>query len=136
MSGSTRTTDTKGMNRIITGMLVAGFALLIAVPAWAGDACGRCRGCKATAAGAETPCGDTGCGPRYWGAVHDEPGCPDPCDACGRWRDCHGMPPAPEKFAPWQLPPGRGFQSGAAVGYASPPCSACRGCGPRLFWPF
>ena len=75
-------------------------------------------------------------GPRYWGAVHDEPWCPDPCDLCGRWRGCHGTPPKLEKFAPWQLPPGRGFMSGADVGYAAPNCGECQTCGPRIpgFW--
>ena len=96
-----------------------------------GSACG----CQPTAAGAETPCGDTGCGPRYWNAVHDEIWVPDPCDACNRWYGCNGVRQMPDMLAPWQLPPGRGFMSAEDVGYRAPgPCTTCRpGC---WFWPF
>ncbi|MCX7416060.1 MAG: hypothetical protein NTY25_06180, partial [Planctomycetia bacterium] len=77
--------------------------------------------------GVESPCGDTGCGPRYRGAVHEEPNCPDPCDACNRWRGCNGAREMPDMLAPWQLPPGRGFQSPAQTGYAvGGPCPECR----------
>ena len=110
-----RTTDTLGMKRTI---VIVGLALfsgwLAAAVVSAGDHCGRCGG---TAAGMETPCGNLGCGPRYWGAVHDEPPWPDPCDACGRWIGCHGSPQGPEMFAPWQLPPGRGFTPPCQLGY-------------------
>lgn len=92
-------------------------------------------GCRPTAGGAETPCGDTGCGPRYWNAVHDEIWVPDPCDACNRWYGCKGVRQMPDMLAPWQLPPGRGFMSPEDVGYRAPgPCTTCRpGC---WFWPF
>ena len=65
----------------------------------------------------ETPCGDTGCGPRYRGAVHEEANCPDPCDACNRWRGLSGVREMLDMLAPWQLPPGRGFRSPAEMGY-------------------
>ena len=123
------------MVRPVVTLVLVMFAAA-ATAARAGDAGGRRHGCRPTAAGTETPSGDTGCGPRYWGAVHDEPGCPDPCDACVRWRGCRGVTQGPEKLAPWQLPPGRGFQSGADVGYLSPRCEGCGGCGPRFPWRF
>lgn len=68
----------------------------------------------------------TGCGPRYWGAYHSEPLRCDPCDACNRWRGYCGGHEMPEKLAPWQLPPCRGFRSPAEVGYG--PVNVCRGC--------
>ena len=71
-----------------------------------------------------TPGGDTGCGPRYRGEKH-EPSRPDPCDACNRWRGCNGAREMPEMLAPWQLPPGRGFQPPAACGYRAGPCREC-----------
>ena len=89
--------------------------------------CGSCGGLAAT---------DCGCGPRYWGEK-DERGPPDACDGCARWRDCHGSMPTPEWLAPWQLPPGRGFRGGAAVGYQPAACGDCSpagGCGWKL-WP-
>jgi hypothetical protein len=93
----------------------------LAVTAEAGGACHACRGGMA---GATTPCGDTGCGPRYCGEKH-EPSRPDPCDACNRWRGCNGAREMPEMLAPWQLPPGRGFQPAAAFGYRAGPCRTC-----------
>ena len=95
------------------------------VPAGAIAAGHACRGCR----GATTPCGDTGCGPRYHGAVHEEPNTPDPCDACNRWRGCNGVRQSADMLAPWQLPPGRGFQSPEQVGWWGGPC---RTCGPRV----
>ena len=83
--------------------------------------CGPCGG----AAHATTPYGDLGCGPKYCGAVHDDPCGVDPCDSCNRWRGCNGAREMPEMLAPWQLPPGRGFRSGADVGYRPGPCTAC-----------
>lgn len=96
---------------------------------------GQPCGCRPTTGGAKTPCGDTGCGPRYWNAVHDEVWLPDPCDACNRWYGCNGARQMPDMLAPWQLPPGRGFMSAEDVGYRAPgPCTTCRpGC---WFWPF
>jgi hypothetical protein len=76
-------------------------------------ACGPCGG----VGGAETPYGDTGCGPRYCGAIHDDCSGVDPCDTCNRWYGCNGAREQPERLAPWQLPPGRGFQTAAEVGY-------------------
>lgn len=80
--------------------------------------------------GSATPYGDTGCGPRYCGAKYDEPWTRDPCDACNRWRGCHGARQMTDMLAPWQLPPGRGFRNAADVGYAGNggggPCAECR----------
>lgn len=110
---------------------VATLGLVVGILAQAALAGGTCRSCR-TAGGAPTPYGDTGCGPRYWGAVHDELRCPDPCDACGRFtgRGCQRLQQPPEMLAPWQLPPGRGFQPASACGYAAP--GGCGGCGPGL----
>lgn len=94
--------------------------------------CGPCRACGPCggAGGTVTPYGDTGCGPRYCGAKHDETWSPDPCDACNRWRGCNGAGERPDMLAPWQLPPGRGFQTAAEIGYAGNggggPCLECR----------
>ena len=118
------------MHRIIVGLA---FLTLWSV-ASAGEPCGACSHCKKTAAGNETPYGDTGCGPRYCGAKHEECWAPDPCDACVRWKGCNGARQMPEKLAPWQLPPGRGFQSGADVGYRAAPCGTCNPCGPKFPW--
>jgi len=91
--------------------------------------CQTCAPCGG-AGGAVTPYGDTGCGPRYCGAKHDQPWTPDPCDACNRWRGCNGAHERPEVLAPWQLPPCRGFQTAAEIGYAGNggggPCLDCR----------
>lgn len=106
-------------------VIASASAAFAGAPARAGDAC-RCRACGPGVAGAETPYGDTGCGPRYRGEIH-EPSCPDPCDACNRWRGHHGGAQAAERLAPWQLPPGRGFMSAEQVGYDTR--SACRRCG-------
>ena len=136
-SSATRATDTQRMTRIfVVIMLTVAAVALVPAGTRAGDPCGKCSACKQTAAGDETPCGDTGCGPRYCGAVHDESRCPDPCDCSGRWRGCNGTRQGPEKLAPWQLPPGRGFQSGEDVGYLAPRCGGCQTCGPRFPWFF
>ncbi|MFM7292902.1 MAG: hypothetical protein ACKOWG_20425 [Planctomycetia bacterium] len=117
-------------------LLVGGGITFFSHPAAASELlkkdCGPCRACGPCggAAGASTPYGDTGCGPRYCGAKHDEPWTPDPCDACNRWRGCNGARERPDMLAPWQLPPGRGFQTAAQVGYAGNgsggPCLECR----------
>jgi hypothetical protein len=128
------TTDTSGMNRSIRMIvprlaagvvsLVALLALLLgAVPASAGEPCGPCRGCGHTAGGHDY--GGTGCGPRYWGAVREDPHCVDPCDGCVRWRGCHGGRQAPDMLVPWQLPPGRGFLTAEQVGWRLGPCRTC-----------
>jgi len=104
-------------------------ATLALAAARGGEApCGRCG---SPAAGLATPCGETGCGPRYRGAIHDEPGVPDPCDGCGNWIGCDGSRPPPEMLAPWQLPPGRGFTRPADLGYTRPigVCGEGLGCG-------
>jgi hypothetical protein len=120
------------------GCLAIVIAAMLANASRAAEPCRSCGPARKTAAGAETPYGDTGCGPRYWGAVHEEPACPDPCDCCVRWRGCHGTGPSLEKFPPWQLPPGRGFVPAEGVGYETGPCAACQTCGPRWtslrFW--
>lgn len=117
-------------------LLVGGGITFFSHPAAASELlkkdCGPCRACGPCggAAGASTPYGDTGCGPRHCGAKHDEPWTPDPCDACNRWRGCNGARERPDMLAPWQLPPGRGFQTAAQVGYAGNgsggPCLECR----------
>ena len=91
-----------------------------------------CRECCPKARQLQSPCGDTGCGPMYHGAVHEEANCPDPCDGCNRWYGCNQARELPDLLAPWQLPPGRGFQWPSQLGYASGPCRECR---PRL-WPW
>lgn len=141
----------KSESRLAITLLLVGFAsLLVAPPAPAAELkkardgacpcgsssqCGSSRPCATCgpcggAGGAVTPYGDTGCGPRYCGAKHDEPWTPDPCDACNRWRGCNGAYERPDMLAPWQLPPGRGFQTAADVGYAGNggggPCLECR----------
>ena len=110
-----------GMTRPTRLLVSLVASLVLAVPAAAGGACQACRG---TAGGMTMPGGDTGCGPRYCGAKH-EPSRPDPCDACNRWRGCNGAREMPEQLAPWQLPPGRGFQPADAVGYRPAPCRSC-----------
>jgi len=111
------------MHSFVRRLLVA-IACLVGLGPDLARATSPCRDCRGTAAGMPTPSGDTGCGPRYCGEKH-EPSRPDPCDCCNRWRGCNGAREMPEALAPWQLPPGRGFQSGAAVGYRPGPCTAC-----------
>ncbi|NDC53807.1 MAG: hypothetical protein EBZ74_05830 [Planctomycetia bacterium] len=101
-------------------LLCLAAAVLACAVAEAGGA-GRCRSCGPGLAGTETPCGDTGCGPRYRGEIHEPSRC-DPCDACNRWRGCDGATQAPEMLAPWQLPPGRGFTPPEQLGYATRTC--------------
>jgi hypothetical protein len=104
-----------GMRVIVAGLAAVAAATVVAgEPVRGARPCGPCGG----AAGATTPYGDTGCGPRYCGAIHDDPCGVDPCDSCNRWRGCNGAREQPELLAPWQLPPGRGFQNAAEVGYA------------------
>jgi hypothetical protein len=111
-----RTTDTTAMRGTWATIAVPVLAGLAACAA-AGPACGGGH------------CHDCGCGPRYWGAVHDEPWCPDPCDACARWRGCNGVRQQPEMLAPWQLPPGRGFAPAQQFGWRNMPCVDCaNGC--------
>ena len=107
-----------------------GWGTMLAVLFLAGLAAGSCGearagglfcGCGPTAAGATTPDGDTGCGPEYHGAVHDEPLCVDPCEGCGRWRGCDGARQMPDWLAPWQMPPGCGFRSPSELGYRCVP---------------
>lgn len=99
--------------------LASGFVATSA--AFAGDPCGHCGD---TAAGMETPCGESGCGPRYWGAVFEELPWRDPCDCSGRRIDCNGRTQGPDMLAPWQLPPGRGFTPSSHFGYG-PPIGVC-----------
>lgn len=149
LSGKSRhglPTDTTGMTSIKTMkrrgelsvvVLVVGTVLTVSsVSAGATELskksrgpCGTCGPCRG-AAGTVTAYGDTGCGPRYCGAKHHELPGPDPCDACNRWRGCNGAHEMPDMLAPWQLPPGRGFQTAAEIGYAGNggggPCLECR----------
>jgi hypothetical protein len=133
--GSFPLTDTTGMQRIAANVFRSSIVvLLVGTSAVAGEAF-RCRDCGPGYGGMATPYGDTGCGPRYWGAVHDEPNCPDPCDACNRWRDCTGRSRSNDVLTPWQLPPGRGFMPPEQFGYdTSSGCEQCRShgrCGAR-----
>jgi hypothetical protein len=86
----------------------------------------HCPSCGCGTGG--SPYGNTGCGPRYWGAVPDEGWCPDPCDRCGRWRGCPSGMPGLDLLAPWQLPPGRGFMTPEQVGYDTR--RSCQRCQP------
>lgn len=122
------------MNRIIVGLVIP-LGLVALATGSVARAGGPCVPCRKTAAGSETPFGDTGCGPRYCGAKHDECWAPDACDACGRWQGCNGVRQSPEKFPPWQLPPGRGFQNGQDVGYRAA-CGSCNPCAPKVPWIF
>ncbi len=98
---------------IVIAMLGLGYSVATE-PLSAGEPCRRCKG---TAAGMESPCGESGCGPRYWGAVFEELPWTDPCDCHGRRVDCHGVPQGPDMLAPWQLPPCRGFTPPKYLGY-------------------
>jgi len=110
--------------------LALGSCLLVAGPLRAAD---HCRACGGTAAGMSTPYGDTGCGPRYC----KPPTYPDPCDGCNRWRGCNGVREMPDMLAPWQLPPGRGFQTAAQLGYApGGTCTDCQPCLHNSLWPW
>ena len=114
----------KSTLRLCVMLLVLGCGIaIVATPAAAAELkkgrgpCGACGPCGG-ASGMTTPYGDTGCGRRYCGAKHDDPCGTDPCDACNRWRGCNGAHERPDMLAPWQLPPGCGFQTAAQVGYA------------------
>jgi len=82
-----------------------------------------------------TPFAGTGCGPRVYGPCHEPVGPIDQCDACARFSGCEGYRQRPEMLAPWQLPPGRGFQPPEALGYVPEPCAECAACAPRGGWP-
>lgn len=115
-------TDTSDMSRmIVIAVACLGSTVTLASAAFADGPCHRCKG---TAAGMESPCGASGCGPRYWGAVFEELPWKDPCDCQGRRIDCHGVPQGPEMLAPWQLPPCRGFTPPSHLGYG-PTRGAC-----------
>ena len=103
---------------ILTGLF--GLALQVA-------AAGECRDCRGPYGGKTTPCGETGCGPRYWGAFWDEPNCPDPCDCRNEWRGGQFKSPSLDLLAPWQLPPGKGFWTPEQCGYATE--GHCHSCG-------
>ena len=104
----------------LAALLLAGLLAAATLTAVAGEPAGRCRECGPCGGlgGVSTPYGDTGCGPRYSGAIHDDPYGVDLCDSCNRWRGCNGAREQRELLAPWQLPPGRGFQNAAQAGYA------------------
>lgn len=122
-------TDTLGMRSLL--VKVAAVMLVVAVvgPASAGWPCAACRG-----VGGTTHEG-TGCGPRVHGPWHEPVGPIDQCDACARFQGCNGYRQQQELLAPWQLPPGRGFQPPEAFGYLPGPCADCAACGPRGGWP-
>lgn len=97
------------------------------------EAGGPCRECGGATA-AHEPYTGSGCGPRVWGPCHEPVGPIDQCDACARFRGCNGYRQMPEWLAPWQLPPGRGFQPPEAHGYHPGPCAECAACGPSAAW--
>ena len=116
----TETTSMKSIfNLGVAVVLVGTWSLVSGLPAGAGEWLPGCRSCGpcGTGAGQATPYGDTGCGPRYHGAVHDDPCGVDPCDSCNRWAGCNGARQMTDMLAPWQLPPGCGFRTAAEVGY-------------------
>jgi hypothetical protein len=100
------------MNRMILIAVIA-FATVIVSDSTV-CAGGPCRQCGGTAAGMESPCGDSGCGPRYWGAVFEELPWKDPCDCRGNRCD---VSQGADLLMPWQLPPGRGFTPPKHLGY-------------------
>lgn len=91
---------------------------------------------SACRSGAGTTFTDTGCGPRVPSPCHEPLGPVDQCDACARFAGCDGYRQRPELLAPWQLPPGRGFQPAEAVGYLPAACAECAACRPRHAWPW
>lgn len=112
----------QGHSIIVAGAVTAGLMLAAVTSAHAGHPF-HCPTCGPGSGG--SPYGNTGCGPRYCGEKH-EPSCPDPCDACARWRGCNGARQAPDMLAPWQLPPGRGFMTAEQLGYDTrPSCHRC-----------
>ena len=90
---------------------------------------GDCRACRGPYGDKTMPCEDTGCGPRYWGAVFEEPNCPDPCNCRNEWVGGGFKAPSLDLLAPWQMPPGKGFWSPEQCGYATE--GHCQTCGPR-----
>jgi hypothetical protein len=132
----TETTGMKSTLRLCVVLVLIGCGIAsVSLNAAASElkkGCGPCSSCGPCGggAGSVTPYGDMGCGPRYCGAKHDEPWSPDPCDGCNRWRGCNGAQERQDMLAPWQLPPCRGFQTAADVGYAGNggggPCNECR----------
>ena len=115
-----RATDTRDMKRV--SLALFGIMSLAVVSGGTGQAMAgefpkvfHCPSCGPGAGG--SPYGNSGCGRRFWGAVHEEGWCPDPCDHCARWRGCPGAMPGLDTLAPWQLPPGRGFVSPEHMGY-------------------
>ena len=127
-------TDTEGMKnpfltvgrsfQVLPALLALGICMAAAGTLRAAE---RCRHCGGGAAGMTTPYGDTGCGPRSC----KPPTYPDPCDGCNRWRGCNGVREMPDMLTPWQLPPGRGFQTAAQLGYA--PGGTCTDCQPWFY---
>ena len=112
---------------------IGGVILAVVATASAARAGGPCHACRG-GAGGETY-GHTGCGPKVYGPCREPVGPIDQCDLCARFAGCDGYHQRPEMLAPWQLPPGRGFQPPEAVGYLSGVCGECVDCGPRGMWP-
>ena len=128
--------DTSCMNSN-TRQLLLRFALMAGFSAGgvfsqAADGCRHCVNQGALSGGQKTACGETGCGPRYWGAFWDEPNCPDPCDCRNQWRGGQFKSPSLDLLARWQLPPGKGFRSPEQCGYATE--GHCHSCG-HGWWP-
>ncbi|MFM7107684.1 MAG: hypothetical protein ACKOZU_03640 [Planctomycetaceae bacterium] len=113
------------MRNVVVKVGAAILAIVMGGAAVAGDRCPVCRGVGGA------PYRGTGCGPKVYGPVREPVGPIDQCDACGAFHGCDGYRQLPDLLAPWQLPPGRGFQPPEAFGYLSGPCAECAACGPR-----
>ena len=119
-------TDTTGMRNLVAKVGAAVVAAILGNAAVAGGPCPLHRG-----VGGQVYAG-SGCGPRVYGPVREPVGPIDQCDACATFRGCNGYRQLPELLAPWQLPPGRGFQPPECFGYRAGPCTECAACGPRV----
>lgn len=125
------TTDTTGMRNVV-GKL-GGAILAVALMGGMAVAGSPCHAGRCSAAGSTYDGG--ACGPRVYGPCHEPVGPIDQCDACARFAGCEGYRQTPEMLAPWQLPPGRGFQPPEAFGYRTGSCDECAACAPRGSWP-
>jgi hypothetical protein len=123
-------TDTTGMRFACVRVAAA----VLAVTVWASAVEAGWPWHRDRCQPAGTSFDDTGCGPRVYGPCHEPVGPVDQCDACARFSGCEGYRQRPEILAPWQLPPGRGFQPPENFGYLPTACAECAACGPRGQW--
>lgn len=120
---------TSAQQRIVLGIVLVALLICSLGQFVSTASAGECRKCKGPYGGKTSPCGDTGCGPRYWGAFCDEPFSPDPCNCRNEWAGGCFQSPSLDLLAPWQMPPGKGFWSPKQCGYATE--CACQTCGPK-----